>query len=144
MSVVVRMEMPTSCEECPLVQTDENDWGDVMSRTCNLIYKGYLSDVPKGERRADCPIICALPENHGRLVDADALNRKRKHLIKTENGVFPKSEWFIKANDLFAAKTIVPAERSEHEQFHKAFRCRRVCDEHPGCQKILPSTFKKP
>lgn len=53
---IVRMEMPESCEECPLVQTDENSWGDVMSRTCNLIYKGYLSDVPKGKRREDCPI----------------------------------------------------------------------------------------
>lgn len=73
---VVRMEMPTSCEECPLVQTDENDWGDVMSRTCNLIYKGYLSDVPKGERRADCPIICSLPEGHGRLVDKDEMLKK--------------------------------------------------------------------
>lgn len=106
MSVVVRMEMPTSCEECPLVQTYENDWGDVMSRTCNLIYKGYLSDVPKGERRADCPIICSLPEGHGRLIDADKLKAKKYHSnITNENAVaVAEIDW---------AETIVPAERSE-------------------------------
>lgn len=109
MSVVVQMEMPTSCEECPLVQTYENDWGDVMSRTCSLIYKGYLSDVPKGERRADCPIICQLPEGHGRLVDADKLADDMK-----------ARKWFIgRASDpdclVFDAPTIVPAEAERSE-----------------------------
>lgn len=110
---VVRMELPTSCEECPLVQTDENDWGDVMSRTCNLIYKGYLSDVPKGERRADCPIICQLPERHGRLVDADACAGV---LRKLENEAVKPTEklCFGYAAKMFEeAFTIVPAERSE-------------------------------
>ena len=104
---VVRMEMPTSCEECHLVQTYENDWGDVMSRTCNLIYKGYLSDVPKGERRADCPIICSLPEGHGRLVDADELADD----MKARKAFFGrKSDPQCLVKD---ARTIVPAERSE-------------------------------
>lgn len=104
MSVVVRMEMPTSCEECPLVQTDENDWGDVMSRTCNLIYKGYLLDVPKGERRADCPIICSLPEWHGRLVDAEILRAKLiEHIAETNCFYHAFNE----------TPTIIPAERSE-------------------------------
>lgn len=111
MSVVVRMEMPTSCEECPLVQTYENDWGDVMSRTCSLIYKGYLSDVPKGERRADCPIICALPENHGRLVDADSMEKE------VCGGCVHGEQKYANCIDcaLANAPTIVPteAERSE-------------------------------
>ena len=111
---VVRMEMPTSCEECPLVQTDENDWGDVMSRTCNLIYKGYLSDVPKGERRSDCPIVCALPENHGRLVDID-----RKFLRVATDGHGMSLNWrgsiagIIDADNMRGVEIIVPAERSE-------------------------------
>lgn len=41
-----------------------------------------------------------------RLIDADKLNRKKKYQIQTEFGVFPKHEWFIKAEDLFAAPTV--------------------------------------
>lgn len=43
-----------------------------------------------------------------RLIDADKLNRKKKYLIQTQGGCFPKSEWFIKADDLFAAPTVNP------------------------------------
>ena len=117
---VVRMEMPQGCWCCPFGHYDWI-WGDdgreKMVCFCCLDLESeedghYLLETEL-KRPSWCPIICSLPEGHGRLVDADALNRKKKHLIKTENGVFPKSEWFIKANDLFAAKTIVPAERSE-------------------------------
>lgn len=43
-----------------------------------------------------------------RLIDADALNRKKKYSFETVHGVFPKNEWFIKADDLFRAPTIDP------------------------------------
>ena len=65
------MEMPKSCEDCPLVEETENFFGDIMSRVCNLIYKGYTSEATKGRRRDDCPLV-PLPEGHGRLIDADA------------------------------------------------------------------------
>lgn len=45
-----------------------------------------------------------------RLIDADKLNRKKKYVFQTQNGCFPKSEWFIKADDLFAAPTVNPYE----------------------------------
>lgn len=45
-----------------------------------------------------------------RLIDADKLNRKKKYQFQTQGGCFPKSEWFIKADDLFAAPTINPYE----------------------------------
>ena len=100
---VVRMENPDDCLKCG------------VRHICNPYVDYWQQDTRKKPKpgQKGCRIICSLPEGHGRLIDADALNRERKHLIKTENGVFPKSEWFIKANDLFAAKTIVPAERSE-------------------------------
>lgn len=107
MSVVVRMEMPKGCLDCPCVN---GEYG-----YCQADKKERQIESPD-ERPSWCPIICQLPEGHGRLVDADALNRKKKYLIKTENGVFPKSEWFIKANDLFAAKTIVPADTAERSE----------------------------
>lgn len=43
-----------------------------------------------------------------RLIDADKLNRKKKHLFETRGLPFPKSEWFIRADDLFAEPTIDP------------------------------------
>jgi len=41
-----------------------------------------------------------------RLIDASALNKKKKYCFQTVGGCFPKSEWFIKADDLFAAPTV--------------------------------------
>ena len=54
-----------------------------------------------------------LPKGHGRLIDADKLNRKKKYCFPTERGAFPKSEWFIKADDLFSAPTIIKAYKDE-------------------------------
>lgn len=41
-----------------------------------------------------------------RLIDANALNKKKKYCFQTVGGCFPKSEWFIKADDLFNAPTV--------------------------------------
>ena len=43
-----------------------------------------------------------------RLIDANKLNRKKKYLFETRGLPFPKSEWFIKADDLFSAPSIDP------------------------------------
>ena len=45
-------------------------------------------------------------ENEKRLIDANALNKKKKYCFQTVGGCFPKSEWFIKADDLFTAPTV--------------------------------------
>ena len=87
MSVVVRMKMPKNCCECQLRQ-DDYDTGEDF---CPFTGVECLSIG----RQDNCPIICALPENHGRLVDADAYD-------------YP--------GDLKWEETIVPAERSEHER----------------------------
>lgn len=62
MSVVVRMEMPENCAVCPFV-----------TEYSRCVFLGmYAIDE---ERRADnCPIICSLPEGHGRLVDISPLD----------------------------------------------------------------------
>lgn len=52
-----------------------------------------------------------LPKGHGQLIDADKLNQKKKYCFQTESGAFSKSEWFIKADDLFSAPTIIEADR---------------------------------
>lgn len=59
----------------------------------------------------DCIPWKAVPVlKHGDLIDRKKLNKKRKYCFQTQGGAFPKSEWFIKAEDLFAAPTIIPAE----------------------------------
>ena len=44
-----------------------------------------------------------------KLIDADRLNKKKKYCFDVEGLPFPKSEWFIKASDLFSAPTVDPA-----------------------------------
>lgn len=99
MSILIKgMEMPKSCEDCPLVEETENYFGDIMSRVCNLIYKGYTSEATKGRRRDDCPLV-PLPEGHGRLGDLDALQEE-----------FKKSKGGKRLMLIDTAPTIVPAE----------------------------------
>lgn len=65
MSVVIKMDMPRSCGMCKCSGTGVcREWMKVDSRDL-------------GNKRADtCPIIAELPKNHGRLIDADALEKE--------------------------------------------------------------------
>ena len=64
---VVRMEMPENCEYCPMCFT-----ADVPGyHWCAALEQ----EVEQGlSRPKECPIICQLPEGHGRLVDANDVN----------------------------------------------------------------------
>lgn len=68
MSVVVRMEMPENCCECQLRQEDY----EMGEEFCPFTGVECLSIG----RQNNCPIICSLPEGHGRLIDADEMARK--------------------------------------------------------------------
>lgn len=101
MSVVVRMEMPSCCHDCPF-ETDQWDYPTCMVTGRS---EGYRFDT-RNNRMADCPILCQLPEGHGRLVDGDKLMGEMKN-----------RKWMIgRASDpaclVEDAPTIVPAERS--------------------------------
>lgn len=92
---VVRMEMPGGCYCCP------------MFSFCGICGNAvYLAD-----KKPDwCPIICQLPEGHGRLIDADALIGVLGIMgDKGGNPVVWEQMRYI-AEDM---TTIVPAERSE-------------------------------
>ena len=68
---VVRMEMPKCCDDCPM------NYDGIACRATNRRFyerKGQrvidcVIDTAE-ERFPDCPIICSLPEGHGRLIDA--------------------------------------------------------------------------
>ena len=70
---VVRMEMPLNCLECPMY-----DW-NLQKLCCNAHLD--LRPIPNGgvPKPDWCPIICSLPEGHGRLVDADEAMEKLIH-----------------------------------------------------------------
>ena len=38
-----------------------------------------------------------------KYINADKLCKKKKYLFTTQTGAFPKSEWFIKLDDVFFA-----------------------------------------
>lgn len=68
MSVVVRMEMPSCCHDCPF-EADQWDYP-----TCRVTGRseGYRFDA-RNNRMVDCPIICQLPDGHGDLIDRDSM-----------------------------------------------------------------------
>jgi len=97
---VMRMEMPKNCAVCPFV-----------TQYSRCVFLGmYAIDE---ERRADnCPIICQLPEGHGRLVDADAL---RKNMFAY---AAPEMRWdrYDIDHKIWEMPTIVPAEPPKEEE----------------------------
>lgn len=115
---VVRMEMPENCFECPFSIIDDTADGAWCNALANQVY-GFP------ERDEDCPIICSLPEGHGRLVDKDEVIES----IRTEmtelffNGLKgtprPDSDlrfMWNRLEDEDFAPTIVPAtEGGNHE-----------------------------
>lgn len=103
---VVRMEMPNGCHDCKLRN---------MVGNCPIpMFDGQ--DEKKiwtleecFQRPPWCPIICSLPEGHGRLIDAASL-RNIAWPVKDHTG---RIEECVQMRDLYKVPTIVPAERSE-------------------------------
>lgn len=98
---VVRMVMPEGCLDCPCVN---GEYG-----YCQADEENRPIGDPN-ERPSWCPIICSLPEGHGRLVDADALH-KIAWPVKDHTG---RIEECVQMRDLYKAPTIVPAERKDN------------------------------
>ena len=67
---VVRMEMPKGCGYCPIANFG---YCSINHKQVGDPLMGYPENRP-----ANCPIICSLPEGHGRLVDADAYSAEMK------------------------------------------------------------------
>ena len=105
MSVVVRMEMPTKDRMCQMADDIDGVWYcPVMKKLCR--------QPDNGEMPSWCPIICALPEGHGRLVDADAMDKCVYNDIPIS--VFGSVKKMASVRQIIEdATTIVPAERSE-------------------------------
>lgn len=122
---VVRMEMPICCHDCPF---EADQWDYPICRVTGRS-EGYRFDA-RNNRMVDCPIVCSLPEGHGRLVDANAYSAEmkdrqeaawkwRNKAIADEDEVkLARAEGaftaFVEAKLTWDKQaTIVPAERSE-------------------------------
>lgn len=103
---VVRMEMPTKDRMCQMADDIDGVWYcPVMKKLCR--------QPDNGEMPSWCPIICSLPEGHGRLVDADAiLNDKENYFIL---GGTVCGDRYYHETILEYAPTIVPAEAERSE-----------------------------
>ena len=109
---VVRIEMPNGCHDCKLRN---------MIGNCPIpMFDGQDEEkiwtlAECFQRPPWCPIICQLPEGHGRLIDADALADDVRSLwdYKTVDGITATTVLNQTLTDIRNCPTIVPAERSE-------------------------------
>ncbi len=100
---VVRMEMPTENTVCELNYYSSlyREWRcTITDKRCNHNKNGYFPSW--------CPIICQIPEGHGRLVDAG--NAFNKIVESSIDGYISNVGVYSCLQEL---NTIVPAERSE-------------------------------
>lgn len=75
MSVLIKgMEMPSDCRECPLSEYHERT-GKTWCEPADGILAEDYKPIGFDGRPEWCPLV-ALPEKHGRLVDADELWKK--------------------------------------------------------------------
>ena len=128
---IVRMEMPKACvwrddkgniKMCPLYWEDE--------ARCQG-KDGKEAPWYDGKRPDWCPIICQLPEGHGRLIDADAMAKDLNYDVELdakalddmsivgyarERFQFDKNRKQDCIRYLSGQKTIVPAEAERSEK----------------------------
>ena len=121
MSVVVRMEMPKDCLHCPMVHFDSiGNLQGCEAKSGKRYLQGKEDEFWDLDRPSWCPIICQLPEGHGRLVDEKSVRWAIDDIVleianRTGRVGMTKDETMEYINNLC---TIVPAdtaERSDHE-----------------------------
>lgn len=112
---VVRMEMPESCKKCKNpICIWLNDDGDFIADHTIAAVQDFRKKNDDGFPYF-CPILCQLPEGHGRLVDEKSVRWAIDDIVleianRTGRVWMTKDETMEYINNLC---TIVPAERSE-------------------------------
>ena len=71
MSVLIKgMKMPDNCGKCLFLIEEDIDFD--ICRQCGAGKSGYIYEKDIDGFPSDCPLV-ALPDKHGRLIDADAM-----------------------------------------------------------------------
>lgn len=110
MSILIKcMEMPRSCDGCDFaVELNERELGTHLY--CGFPGIGVYVDDCVFSVHKDCPLI-EIPDKHGRLIDADALEQdaqKRLLVCNKYDDQFQKPYEVMRAIAL--APTIIPAD----------------------------------
>ena len=115
-SVIVKgMEMPKNCAYCPLSEYRNSSLGQILD--CKQI--GTVGTAVRDthnvlkRRHPNCPLI-EIPTPHGRLIDADAVNKamdERIKKLKDDKSIYEAS-CVSTALDMFAP-TVIEAEGRE-------------------------------
>ena len=112
--LIVEMEMPRDCWRCPSGHPDwiYNDDGAVQMvcfcNICNTEEDNRWISETETERPSWCPIVGVLPDEHGDLIDRDALLKE----------CYPDDEFdahVIYADDIHKAKAVIAEERKDDE-----------------------------
>ena len=107
--------MPKCCKKCKSticlwVKDDDLDYMDVIEKVQDFRKKNNDVGFPDF-----CPILCQLPEGHGRLVDVkEVIRYGEREVIDADK--FPHLQtirYVVDTKYLDDVQTIVPAERSE-------------------------------
>ena len=108
MSILINMEMPTSCRACHLKMNCDDCEG--RECVCVPLHKqiGYLDDLLADKRRDDCPLRPVPP--HGDLIDRDAAAEKIWDDMRFPSNL-ANAQFFV--NELREMPTIIPAEEGE-------------------------------
>lgn len=101
------MEMPTSCSNCEMCGCYTESKGEVYR--CDL----SMRPVRYFEKRLDCCPLIEIPSPHGRLIDADALEKSLSEELLSNDKKHLESTWNDAVAVVFTAPTIIPAEDGE-------------------------------
>lgn len=95
--LIIEMEMPNGCGRCPLVDESER-----------CIFLGtYAFNIPN--RMPKCPIKGVLPDEHGDLIDRDALKKMKVYSPELHEYIVPVA--YVDWQD-----TVIAAERKDDGQ----------------------------
>lgn len=112
MSILIKgAEMPENCHECPCLRHDS--WDGLHRYQCNnkLIAFGECDSWSYERRPNWCPLV-ELPEKHGKLIDADAMERLMSETVQGNIRNYPYSDttWDTAFQWMDHQPTIVEAE----------------------------------
>lgn len=118
MKLIVEMEMPKNCP-CELSAEVFDPSGNYGGhQPCFAWYgiparsKEFDRCVVRSERPAWCPIVCELPEQHGDLIDRDAL---LKHVYKMKAPIGAEVT-VVDACYITHAESVIAAEKTEEQR----------------------------
>lgn len=119
MMLIIDMPMPKDCPQCPMAH-----WNKLDEFTGCEVAAGKLFAVTRDKAYAEstsrpswCPIKGVLPEEHGDLIDRDAL---LKHGMMYRDGIDEDGLIYVPLRDVMKsisnAPTVIAAERKDDEQ----------------------------